>query len=168
MLAFWKKSYGEPPQCVKKQRHHFADKGPYSQSYGFSRSHVWMWQLDHKEIWVLKNRSFWSVGLGKILRVPWTARRTKQSILKEINPECSLEGLRLRLKLQYSGHLMWRASSLEKILIMGRIESKKRRGQRMRWYQLNGHEFEQTPGDSGGQRSLVYYSPWDCKDSNRT
>ena len=103
----------------------------------------------------------------KLLRVPWTARRSNQSILKEINPEYSVEGLMLMLKLQFFGHLMWRASSLEKILIMGKSESKKRRGHRMRWYQLSGHEFEPTPGDSGGQEP-VYYSPWDCKESDRT
>ena len=70
----------------------------------------------------------------RLLRVPWTARRSNQSILKEISPEYSLEGLMLKLKLQYFGHLMWRADSLEKILILGKIEGKKRRGrQRMRW-----------------------------------
>ena len=70
----------------------------------------------------------------RLLRVPWTARRSNQSILKEISPECSLEGLILKLKLQYFGHLMWRADSFEKSLMLGRIEGKKRRGQqRMRW-----------------------------------
>ena len=71
----------------------------------------------------------------RLLRVPWTARRSNQSILKEINPECSLEGLMLKLKLQYFGHLMWRADPLEKTLMLGRIEGKRRRGwQRMRWW----------------------------------
>ena len=73
-------------------------------------------------------------GVGEDLRVPWTARRSNQSILKEIGPECSLEGLMLKLKLQYFGHLMQRADSLEKTLILGKIESRRRRGrQRMRW-----------------------------------
>jgi len=73
----------------------------------------------------------------RLLRVPWTARRSNQSILKEISPGCSLEGLMLNLKLQYFGHLMWRADSLEKTLMLGKIESRKRRGwQRMR--RLNG------------------------------
>ena len=70
----------------------------------------------------------------RILRVPWTARRSNQSVLKEINPECSLEGLMLKLKLQYFGHLMWRADSLEKTLMLGKIEGRRRRGrQRTGW-----------------------------------
>ena len=84
----------------------------------------------------------------RLLRVPRTARRSNQSILKEISPEYSLEGLRLKLKLQYFGHLMQRADSFEKTLKLGKIEGRRRRGrQRMRWHQwLNGHEFEQAPG----------------------
>ena len=89
----------KPRQHIKKQRHHFANKGPSSQSFGFSRGHVWMWELDYKESWVPKNWCFWTVVLEKTLRVPWTARRSNQSILKEISPEYSLEGLRLKLKL---------------------------------------------------------------------
>ena len=109
MLAPWKKSYDKPRQWVKKQRHYFADKGPSSQSYGFSGSHVWMWELDHKESWVPKNWCFWIVVLEKLLKVPWTSRRSNQSILKENSPEYSLEGLMLKLKLQNIGHLMQRA-----------------------------------------------------------
>ena len=73
----------KPRQCIKKQRHHFADKGPFSQSYGFSSSHVWMQELDQKEGWVLKNWCFRTVVLEKALRVSWTARRSNQSILKK-------------------------------------------------------------------------------------
>ena len=108
MLAPWKKSYDKPRQCIKKQRHYFADKGPLSQSYGFSSSHVWMWELDHKESWVPKNWCFWIVVLERLLKVPWTARRSNQSILKENSPEYSLEGPMLKLKLQNFGHLMQR------------------------------------------------------------
>ena len=75
-LALWKKSYDKPRQCIKMQSHHFASKCLYSQSYGFSSSHAWMWELDHKEGWVLKNWCFQSVLLEKTLRVPWTARRS--------------------------------------------------------------------------------------------
>ena len=83
----------------------------------------------------------------RLLRVTWTTPRSNQSILKEINPEYSLEGLMLKLKFQYFGHLMWRANSLEKTLVLRKIEGRRRRGwQRMRWW-LNGKEFEQTPGD---------------------
>ena len=101
---------------------------------GFSGSHVWLWELDHKEGWVLKNICFQIMVLEKALRVPWAARRSNQSILKEINPEYSLKGLMLKLKLQSFGHLMWRADSLEQTLMLGKIEGRRRRGQqRMRW-----------------------------------
>ena len=123
MLAPWKKSYDEPRQHVKKQRHHFADKGLYSQSYGISSNHVQMWELDHKEGWVLKNWCFGIVVLERFLRAPWTARSSNQSILKEISPECSLEGLMLKLKLQYFGHLMQRADSLEKTWCRERLKA---------------------------------------------
>ena len=135
MVAPWKKSYDKHRQHIKKQRHYFADKGPYSQSYGFSSSHVWIRELDYRESWVPKNRCFWTVVLEKTLeKVPWTARRSNQSILKEISPEHSLEGLMLELKLQYCGHLMWRANSVEKTLMLGKIEDRRKRGQqRARW-----------------------------------
>ena len=105
MLTPWKESYDQPRQHIKKQIHHFA-KGPSSQSYGFSTSHVWMSELDHKESRVLKNYAFELWCWRRLLRVPWTARRSNQSILKEISPRCSLEDLMLKLKLQYFGHLM--------------------------------------------------------------
>ena len=93
-----------------------------------------MWELVYKESWVPKNWCFWTVVWEKILRVPWTARRSNQSILKEISPEYSLEGLMLKLKLQYFGPLMQRADSFKKTLMLGKIEGGRRRGwQRMRW-----------------------------------
>ena len=109
-----------------------ANKGSSSQSYGFSSSHVWMWELDYQESWAPKNWCFWTVLLEKILRLLWTARRSNQYILKEVSTEHSLEGL--MLKLQYFGHLMGRANSLEKILMLGKFEGRRRRGrQRLRW-----------------------------------
>ena len=145
---------------------HFADKGPSSQSYGFPNSRVEMWELDHKG-WALKNWCFWIVVLEKTLRVSWTARRSNKSILKEINPQYSLEGLTLKLKLQYFGHLMRRANSLEKTLMLGKTEG------RGGWaaedeivrehHRLNGHEFEQTPRDSEVQGNLACCSPWGCR-----
>ena len=93
-----------------------------------------MWELDYKEGWVLKNWCFWTVVWRRLLRVLWAARRSNQSVLKEINPEYSLEGLMLKLKFQYFGHLMQRADSFEKTLMLGKIEGRRRRGrQRMRW-----------------------------------
>ena len=103
----------------------------------------------------------------RFLRVPWTARRSNQCILKEISPGCSLEGLMLKLKLQHFGHLMWRVDSLEKTLMLGGIGGRKRRGQqRMRW--LDGHEFEQTPGVGDGQEGLVCCDSWGQKESDMT
>ena len=93
-----------------------------------------MWDLDCEKSWAPKNWCFWMCGWRRLLRVPWTARRSNQFTLKEISPECSLEGLMLKLKLQYFGHLMWRADSLEKTLMLGGIGGRRRRGwQRMRW-----------------------------------
>ena len=101
---------------------------------GVSSSRVWIWELDYKEIWMPKNWCFWTVVLEKTLESPWTARRSNQSILKEISPEYSLEGLMLKVKLHYFGHLMQRTDSFEKTLILGKIENGRRRGQkRMRW-----------------------------------
>ena len=107
------------------------------------------------------------------MRVPWTAWRSKQSILKEINSEYSLEGLMLKLKLQYFGHLMQRANSLEKTLKLGKTEGKRRKG--WQWVkcldtitQFNGHEFEQTPGDRVGQGSLACCNPWGLGESDTT
>ena len=106
MLAPWKKSCDQLRQHVKKQRHYFADKGKSLE--------LWFWR--------------------RFFRVPWTAKRSNQSALKEISPEYSLERLMLKLKLQYFGHLMWTTDSLEKTLILGKIEGRRRRErQRMRW-----------------------------------
>ena len=134
MLTPWKKSYDQPRQHIEKQRYYFANKGPSNQDY-FSSSHVCMWEytacikqaerqrIDPLELW------YWR----RLLWVPWTARRSNQSLLKEISPECSLEGLMLKLKLQYFGHLMWRANSLEKTLMLGKIEGRRRGWQKMWW-----------------------------------
>ena len=133
MLVPWKKSYDQSGQHIKKQRHYFANKGPSSQSYGLSSSHVWMWELSYRkaEHWRIDAFELWC--WRRLLRVPWTARRSNQSILNEISPEYSLEGLMLKLKLQYFGHLMQRTDSLEKTLMLGKIEGRRRRGgQRMR------------------------------------
>ena len=113
---------------LKKQNHYFANKGPSSQSYGFSSSHVWMWELDYKESWALKNDALELWCWRRLLRNPWTVNP------KEISPEYLLERLMLKLKLQYTGHVIQGTNSLEKTLILGRIEGGRRRGQqRMRW-----------------------------------
>ena len=134
MLTPWQEHYGQPRQHIKKQRHYFANKGPSSQSCSFSvvlyGCECWTTKkaecqrIDAFELWCWR----------RLLRVPWIARRSNQSILKEIGPEYSLQGLMLKLKLQYFGHLMRRTDSLEKTLMLGMIEGGKRRGrQRMIW-----------------------------------
>ena len=107
-------------------------KSPSIQSYGFSSSHVWMWELDHEEGRVPKNWCFWTVVLEKTLESPLDCKEIQPVNLKEISPEYSLE--RLMLKLQYFGHLMWGPDSLEKTLMLGKIEGSRRRGlQSIRW-----------------------------------
>ena len=135
MLAPWKKSYDKARQCIKKQRHYFSDKGRCSQSYGLSSSHVWMWELDHKEspTEALKNWCFWT-GTGED---SWDSLR-----LKEIKP-VSLKGYQPwifigRIDAEAEAPILWpllkRADSLGKTLMLGKIEDEKRRGwQRMRW-----------------------------------
>ena len=108
----WDEKLWQTKQSIKKQSHYFGDKGPQSQSYGFSSSYVWMWE------WTIKKAEHWKIDAfelwcwRRLWRVPWTAKRPNQSILKEISPDYSLEGLMLNPKLQYSGHLMQRANSL--------------------------------------------------------
>ena len=110
-LGPWKKSFDKPRQHIKKSRHYFANKGLSSLGYGFSSSHVCC------ESWTIKKAGRWRIDAfelwcwRRLLRVPWTARRSNQSILKEISPEYSLEGLILKLKLQYFGHMMWKTDS---------------------------------------------------------
>ena len=115
------------------------------------------WRIDAFGLWCWR----------RFLRVPWTARRSNQSILKEISPEYSLKGLMLKLNVKYFGHLMQRTDSFEKTLMLGKIEGRRGRGrQRMmvQWYHgLNGHEFEQAPGVGDGQGALVCCSPWGCR-----
>ena len=123
----------QPRQHIKKQRHYFVSKGLPGQGYGFSSSHVWMWELDCEESWALKNWCFWTMVLEKILESPLDYKEIQPVHRKKISPEYPLEGLRLKLKLQYFGHLMWRADSFEKTLMLGKIEGRRRMGwQRMK------------------------------------
>ena len=139
----------------------------WQRGYGFSSSHVWMWELDHKESWAPKNWWFWTV----VLESPLDCKEIKPVNPKGISPEYSLEGL--LLKHQYFGHLMRRADSLENYPDVGKGWRQKEKAvteevmvRKHHW--LNEHEFEQTLGDSGGQRSLACYSPWGCKESEMT
>ena len=132
MLTPWKKSYNQSRQHIKKQRHYFANKGQFSQGFpgvmyaceGWTIKKAECQRIDAFELWCWR----------RFLRVPWTSGRSNQSILKEISPEYSLEGLMLKLKLQYFGHLMRRTDSLEKTLMLRKIEGRRRREQqRMIW-----------------------------------
>ena len=131
------------------------------------------------ESWTINKTEHWGIGAfelwcwRRLLRVPWTARRSNQSILTEIILEYSLEWLMLKLKLQYFSHLMQRADSFEKTLMLGKIEGRRRRGrQRMRWLdgvnQFNGHGFGWTPGVGDGQRGLTCCDSWGRKKLNTT
>ena len=135
-LAPWKKSYDQPRQHIRKQRHYFANKGPSSQCFGFpvGMCGCESWTVKKAESWRIDAFELWC--WRRLLGVPWTARRSNQSILK-INPGCLLVGLMFKLKLQYFGPLIQRADSFEKTLMLGKIEGRRRSGQqRLRW--LNG------------------------------
>ena len=136
------------------QRHHFANKGLYIQSYGFSRSHVWMWELDHKVGWAPKNWCFWTVMLEKTLESP----------LDSVNPKGNQPWIFIgrtdaENKAPIFDHLTWRANSLEKTLMLGKTEGRRRRGwQRMRWLDSITDSLDlslSNPGDTEGQGSLA-------------
>ena len=134
MLTPWKESYDQPRQHIQKQRHYFVNKVCLVKAMVFP---VVMYGC---ESWTINNAECQRIDAFQLwcwrrhLRIPWTARRANQSILKDISPECSLERLMLKLKLQYFGHLMRRADTLVKTLMLGNIEGRRRRGrQRMRW-----------------------------------
>ena len=134
MSVTWKNSSNKPRQCIKKQRHCFAYKGLSSQSCGFSSSHVQIWKLAIEKVECQRTDAFKLRCWRRLFKVPWTARRSNQSILNEISPEYSLKGLMLMLKLQYFGYPMWRTDSFEKTLMQGKIEGgRSREWQRMKW-----------------------------------
>ena len=153
MLTPWKESYDQPRQHIKKQRHYFVNKVHLVKAMVFPvvMSGCKSWTKKKAEHRRIDAFELWCCI--RLLRVPWTARRSNQSIPKEISPGCSLEGLMLKLKLQYFGHLMWRADSFEKTMMLGKIEGRRRRRrQRMRW--LDGITNLMDMG-LGGLRELV-------------
>ena len=172
MLAPRKKGCDKPKQHIKKQRHHFADKGPSSQSYGFSSSHVWMWELDHKEGWAPKNWCFWIVVLEKTLESPLDCKK-----IKPVHPKGDQHWIFIgRTDAGAEAPILWpsdvESRLIEKTLMLRKIEEKRRRGwQSLRWmvgwyHGFNGYEFEQTPGDTEGQGSLACCNSWGCKESD--
>ena len=131
-----KKSYNQPRQHTKKQRHYFANKGPFSQGYGFSSSHVWMWELNYKENLAPKNWCFRTVVLEKTLESPLDSKEIQQ-----VHPKGNQSWIftrrtdaMLKLKLQSFHHLMQRTDSFEKTLMLAKIEGKRRRGQKRMWW----------------------------------
>ena len=163
MLASWKESYDKPRQCTKKQRHHFANKGPYSQNYSFSSSHVQMWELDHKEGWALKNWCFLIVVLEKTLE-SLLHSKIKPVIPKGNQPQIFIG----RTDAEAKAPILWPLDAKNQLIGKDpdarkdwRQEEKGMTEDEMvGWHHwLNGHEFDQTLGDSEGQGSLVCCSP---------
>ena len=124
----WKKSYDKPGKHIKKQRHNFADTGLSSQSYGFSSGHVWMWGLDCKESWALKNWHFWTVVLEKTLESPLDCKEIKPVHPKGNQSWIFIGRTDAEAEAPIRGHLMQRVDSLEKTLMLGKTESRRRRG----------------------------------------
>ena len=147
MLAPWKKSYDKPRQCITKQRHHFADESPFNQSYGFSSSHVWMWELDHKEGWVLKNWCFLTVLLEKTLESPVDCK------IKPVDPKGNQFWIFIG-RTDAEAPILWLPDAKNWLIRKDpdagkdwRQEEETTEGEMVGWYHgLNGHEFEQTPG----------------------
>ena len=157
-LASWKKSYDKPRQDIKKQRYHFADKGLCSQSYGFSRSHVWMCKLGHKENWALKNLRFWTVVLEKTFDSPLDCKEIQ--LLNRTDVEAPIPW-----PPDVKNWLM------EKTLMLGKIEGRRRgrQDEMVGWHhRLDEHEFEQALGVGDGEGSLACCSPWGRRESDMT
>ena len=170
MLAPWKESYDKPRQRIKKQRHLFADKGLYSQSYGFSSSHVRMWELDHKEGWAPKNWCFRIVVLEKTPESPLDYKEIKLINSKENQPWIFLEMIDTEAPILWPPDVMsWlTGEDPDAGKDWGQEKGLEEDEMVRQCHWLNGHEFEQTLGDSEGQRSLVCSSLWSCKMSYMT
>ena len=173
MFASWKKSYDEPRQHIKRQRHYFADKGLSSQSYGFSSSHVWIWELDHKESWAPKNWCFWTAVLEKTLEIPLNCKEI-QPVYPKRNQSWIFIG---RTDVEAETPILW-LPDVKNWLIRKDSDARKDLRQEEKgttvdemvgWHHwLDGHEFEQAPGVGDGQGSLVCCSPWGCKELDTT
>ena len=166
-------NYDQPRQHIKKQRHYFADKGPSSQGYGFSSSHEWMWELDHKEGWMPKNWCFWTVVLEKTLESPLESME-----IKSVNPKGNQSWIFIRRTDAKTEAPILRPPNMKSWLIRkdpdaGKDWRQEEKGttenEMVGWhYWLNGHDFKQTPGNGEGQGSLACCSPWGCKESDTT
>ena len=173
MLAPWKKSYDQPRQHIEKQRHHFANKDPFSQSYEFSSGHVWLWELDHKESRAPKNWCFWAVVLEKTLESPLDCKEI-QPVHPKGNQSWTFIG---RTDGEAETPILWPPDA--KKLPIGKDPDARKdwrqeekgmtEDEMVGWYHwLNGHEFEQAQGVGVGQGGLVWCSPWGLKESDLT
>ena len=173
MLAPWKKSYDQSRQHIKKQRCYFANKGPSSQSYGFSSSHVWILDLDYKESWALKNWCFWTVVLEKTLESPLDCKEI-QLVHSKGNQSWIFIG---RTDADAETPILWPSNAKNWLIGKDSDAGKDWRQEKMGttrdemvgWHHwLNGHEFEQALGIGDGQGSLACCSPWGRKESDTT
>ena len=162
----WKESNYKPRQGFKRQRHHFANKGLYSQSYGFSSSPLQMWELDHKEGWVPKNWCFWTVVL-KNLEIPLDCKE-----IKPINPKGNQSWMFIgRTDAEVEAPILWAPGTKRQLIGTDwrQVAKGVTENEMVGWHPwLNGYEFEQTPGDSEGKGSLSCHSPWGGKESDMT
>ena len=172
MLVPWKKSYDKPRQHVKKQRHYFANKDLYTQSYGFSGSCIWM-RVDHKEGWALKNWCFQTFVLEKTPKSPLYSREIKVVYLKGNQP-CILSG---RTEVEAEAIIVWPPDAKSQLIgkdpdagkDWGQEEKETTEEEMVGWHHwFNGHEFEQALGDGGEQGYLAWCSPWDHKQLDTT
>ena len=171
MLAPWKKSYDQPEQHIKKQRHCFVNKGVYSRSYGFSSSHVWRWELDYRESWALKNWCFWNMVLEKTLESPLECKE-----IKPVNPKGNQSWILIGRTDESETLILWSPDMKNWLIWKNPDAGKDWRQEKKRmtenemfgWHHLlDAHEFEQALGVGDGQRSLMCCSPWDCKCRTR-
>ena len=166
----WKESYDQPRQHIKKQRHYFVEKSLYSQSYGFSSSHVWMWGLHHKESWALKNWCFWTVVLEKTLKSPLDCK------IKPVNPKGNQSWILFgRTDAEAEATILWPPDAKNWLIGKDPDAGKdwRQKGttedEMVGWHHgLDGHDFEQAPGIGDGQGNLVCCSPWGRKESDTT
>ena len=167
------KSYDQPRQHFKKQRHYFANKGSSSQMYGFSSSHVWMWELYHNEGWMPKNWCFWIVVLDKTLESPLDCKEIQQ-----VHPKGNQSWIHIgRIDTEAKAPILWPPDAKSQLIGKDPDSGKHWRQEEkvttedemIGWHhRLYGHEFEQAPGVGDGQGSLACCSPWGCKDSDMT
>ena len=173
MLAPWKKSYDQPRQRIKKQRHYFANKDPSSQSYCFSSSHVWMWGLDHKESWALKNWCFWTAVLEKTLESPLDCKESKP-----VNPQGNQSWIFIgRIDVEAEAPILWPPDAKSWLFWKdpdaekdwGQEEKGTTEDEMVGWHhRLNGHGFGWTLGVGDGQGGLACWGSWGHKESDMT